>query len=330
MSARFTEVEWIWMDGEFVRWHEAKVHILSLAVQFGSSVFEGVRCYKTPDGPAIFRLNDHLERLFNSCRVYRMEPTYTHAQIVDACAAIVKKNGLETCYMRPSFLRGYGAAGMHPAESPLQLVIPVWPWEVYLGPDALENGVDVCISTWQRPEPNTFPMLAKSAGNYNNAQLIKMEAVINGYAEAIALSPSGMVSEGSGQNMFLVKKGVLMTPPLDGSLLAGITRDTVIALARADGIEVREDPIPREMLYMADEMFFSGTASEITPIRSLDKITIGIGKAGPITKRLQRTFQDVVHGRVEDRWGWLTRINTIGQQAPAAAAAARARETVKA
>ena len=294
------------MDGEFVRWHEAKVHVLSLAVQFGSSVFEGIRCYQTADGPAIFRLHDHLERLFHSARVFRMAPEHSMEQLVDACARTVEQNGLGDCYLRPCVLRGYGAAGMNPVGSPVQTVIPAWPWGTYLGPEALERGVDVCVSSWQRAEPNTFPIATKAAGNYNNAQLIKMEAVANGYAEAIALGPGGLVSEGSGQNLFLVRKGVLVTPVLDGTSLAGITRDTVLAIAEELDIPVREQPVPRETLYMADELFFTGTASEVTPIRSVDRIPIGAGAAGPVTKRIQRRFMEVVRGEVAGRRGWLT------------------------
>jgi branched-chain amino acid aminotransferase len=302
MSGHISEAEWIWMDGEFIRWHEAKVHVLSLAVQFGSSVFEGVRCYKTSRGPAIFRLQDHLERLFHSAKVFRMEPGHTIEALTAACAATVMKNGLEDCYIRPMILRGYGAAGMLPVGSPVQTVIPAWPWGAYLGPDALERGVDVCVSSWQRAEPNTFPIATKAAGNYNNAQLIKMEAVANGYAEAIALGPNGLASEGSGQNLFLVRKGVLITPILDGSSLAGITRDTVISIASELGIPFREQPVPRETLYMADELFFTGTASEVTPIRSVDKIVIGAGVAGPLTRRIQARFLEIVRGGGREEW----------------------------
>jgi branched-chain amino acid aminotransferase len=312
MASKIQEAEWIWMDGEFVRWKDATVHVLALAVQFGSSVFEGMRSYKTPEGPAIFRLHDHIERLFQSCRVYRIDVGMTPGEIEAACRRAVEKNSLAACYIRPCVMRGYGAAGMHPVGSPVHVVIPAWPWATYLGADALENGIDVCVSSWQRAEPNTFPMLAKAAGNYNNAQLIKMEAVTNGYVEAIALGPDGVVSEGSGQNLFIVRKGVLLTPPLDGTNLAGITRDTVVTLARDEGIEVREAVIPREMLYMADELFFTGTASEIAPIRSVDRIVAGSGKVGPITRRLQKRFLDIVHGEERDKWGWLshTRANT--------------------
>jgi len=303
--AKLVEAEWIWMDGEPVKWHEAKIHVLSLAVQFGSSVFEGIRCYKTPNGPAIFRLHDHLERLFNSARVFHMEHAFSLEQLADACASTVERNGLEECYIRPMVLRGYGAAGMSPEGSPVQVVIPAWPWGAYLGPDALEQGVDVGVSSWQRAEPNTFPIAAKAAGNYNNAQLIKQEATANGFAEAIALGTGGLVSEGSGQNVFLVRKGTLITPTVDGTLLSGITRDTVLVLAGELGIPIREQPIPRETLYMADEIFLTGTASEVVPVRSVDRTPVGNGKAGPITRRLQRRYLEVVRGQAPDKWGWL-------------------------
>ena len=315
MSTHITEAQWIWQDGEFVAWHDARVHVLSLAVQFGSSVFEGIRCYATPGGPAIFRLHDHLQRLFDSCRIYRMDPGYSLEELAAACAAAVERNGLDACYIRPMVLRGYGAAGMNPIGSPVQVFIPCWPWGTYLGAEALEQGVDVGVSSWQRMAPNTFPALAKAAGNYNNAQLIKMEATANGYAEGIALSPSGLLSEGSGQNLFLVRRGALITPVLDGTNLTGITRDTVIAIAGDLGIPVREQPVPREALYTADELFFTGTASEITPIRSVDRVTVGAGRAGPVTQRLQRRFMEIVHGEVPDTRGWLSHTRPLATTA---------------
>ena len=325
MSTQMQEAEWIWQDGTFIPWYDAKLHVLSLAVQFGASVFEGVRCYATADGPAIFRLRDHVERLFDSCRVFRMDVGRTVEEVMDACVQAVERNGLDECYIRPMVLRGYGAAGMNPVGSPVHVVIPCWPWGTYLGEEALERGVDVGVSSWQRAEPNTFPIAAKAAGNYNNAQLIKMEAIANGYAEGIALGPGGLVSEGSGQNLFVVRRGVLVTPTLDGTNLAGITRDSVLLLAREMGIPVREQPVPRETLYNADELFFTGTASEIAPIRSVDRITIGSGRAGPITKRLQQRFMDVVHGRATapqgcDGWLAYTR-RPAGRRAEAASPA---------
>jgi branched-chain amino acid aminotransferase len=312
MSGRISESSWIWKDGQVIPWSEANVHLLSLAVQFGSSIFEGIRCYDTPEGPAVFRLQDHLRRLYDSCRIYRMVPPYEQAELEEACTALVEKNGLEACYLRPMVLRGYGDAGMLPVNSPIETYIACWPWGTYLGEKALEEGVDVCVSSWHRAAPNTYPALAKSAGHYNNAQLIKMEAAANGFAEAIALGPGGLVSEGSGQNVFLVRNDTLITPATDGTLLFGITRDTVLTLARELEIPIREQHVPREMLYTADELFFTGTAAEVTPIRSVDRITIGAGRAGPITRTLQQRFMQAVHGRIPDRHRWLTPVRARG------------------
>jgi len=275
-------------------------------MQFGSSIFEGIRCYATPRGPAIFRLREHMTRFLNSAKVYRMEPAYTVDELVQANRALVTKNGVDSCYLRPMILRGFGAAGMVPFESPIEVYLPCWPWGTYLGEGALENGVDVCISTWQRVAPNTIPAMAKVAGNYLGGQLIKMEALANGFAEAIALDTGGRVSEGSGQNVFVVRDGALYTPPVDGSLLPGITRDAVMTLAEDAGIPVHIEAIAREALYMADELFFSGTAAEITPVRSVDRIRIGAGKPGPVTQRMQSAFENVTHGKAPDTHGWLT------------------------
>jgi len=305
MSTGLTGADWIWKDGGFVPWEDAKTHVLSLAVQFGSSVFEGIRCYETQTGPAIFRLGPHIRRLFDSCKVYRMEPTHDEETIAEACREVVRKNGLKDCYIRPMVIRGYGSAGLNPAASPVETYICAWPWGTYLGEGALEKGVDVCVSSWMRAHPNTFPVQAKAAGHYNAAQLMKMEALANGYVEAIAVGPSGLISEGSGQNVFLVRDGSLLTPFLDGTNLTGITRDSVIRIAEDLGIEVREGHIAREALYTADELFFTGTASEVTPIRSVDRITIGEGKAGPVTLAIQRRFMEMVRGRVPDSLGWL-------------------------
>jgi branched-chain amino acid aminotransferase len=302
----FQQAEWIWKDGDFIRWEDARVHVLSLAVQFGSSVFEGIRCYRTPAGPAVFRLREHLRRLADSCRIYRMWPAPTVEDMMEACTATVRRNGLDECYIRPMIMRGYGAAGMAGIGSPIETYIACWPWTAYLGDDALEKGVDVRVSSWHRPAPNTYPAMAKAAGHYNNAQLAKFEAMADGYIEAIALSPSGLVSEGSGQNVFLVRDGALITPLLDGTMLQGVTRDSVLHLAGDLGIPVREHPVPREMLYTADELFFTGTASEITPIRSVDRVPVGAGAVGPVTRALQQRFLGVVRGEVEDERGWLT------------------------
>jgi branched-chain amino acid aminotransferase len=305
------EAEYIWRDGEIIAWRDASVHLLSLAVQFGSSVFEGVRCYSTPRGPAIFRWHDHVRRLLDSCRIYRMEPKWSAAELTVATCDLIVRNRLDSCYIRPMVLRGYGDPGMLPQISPVETYIPCWPWGTYLGDGALENGVDVCVSSWQRPMPNTFPALAKAAGHYNNAQLIKMEAVANGFVEAIALSPGGVVSEGSGQNVFIVRDGIVRTTQVDGTILSGITRASIVTLARELGITVEQGPIPREALYTADEVFFTGTAAEVTPVRSVDRIVVGSGSAGPVTRALQQRFLDVVHGRTDNDHGWLTYVADV-------------------
>jgi branched-chain amino acid aminotransferase len=304
--AQLTATEWIWRDGEFIRWQDATVHVLAHSMQFGSSAFEGIRCYDTPRGPAIFRLEDHLARLLDSCRMYRMDVKYSLDELVAAAVEVVDRNGLESCYVRPMVLRGYGASGMVPVESPVETYIPCWPWGAYLGEDAMEKGVDACVSSWARMQPNTIPAMAKVAGNYLSGQLIKMEALRNGYAEGIALTPDGMISEGSGQNIFIVKNGIIYTPHVNGTLLHGITRNAVITMAGDLGFELREQEMPREMLYTADEIFLSGTATEVAPIRSVDRIEIGNGKRGPITQQIQQRFLDTVHGRIEDTHGWLT------------------------
>jgi branched-chain amino acid aminotransferase len=305
------EARWIWHDGEYVEWQNAKVHLLSLAVQFGSSVFEGVRCYETPRGPAIFRWHEHLRRLYDSAKIYRMEIAQSPDELTGAVAELIERNELTSCYVRPMVLRGYGASGMLPVGCPTETWIACWPWGTYLGEGALENGVDVCVSSWNRPEPNTFPSLAKAAGHYNNAQLIKMDAVANGYVEAIALGPDGLVSEGSGQNLFLVRDGTLYTPGIDGTLLQGITRSSILQIAADLGIRTEQKAIPREALYTADELFFTGTAAEVTPIRSVDRIEVGTGRAGEITMKVQRRFMDVVHGRTSDDHGWLTHVRDV-------------------
>jgi branched-chain amino acid aminotransferase len=306
--SQLTPTDWIWHDGQFIRWSDAKVHVLCHSLQFGSSAFEGIRCYSTPLGPAIFRLEDHLRRLVNSCRIYRMELPYSVDDLVAACCELVERNKLDACYLRPMVLRGYGAAGMVPFESPVEVYLPCWPWGAYLGEGALENGVDACVSSWHRMAPNTIPAMAKIAGNYLSGQLIKMEALANGFGEAIALGPDGMISEGSGQNVFLVSRGTLYTAPVNGTLLSGITRDSVLAIAADMGIDVREQQLPREMLYAADEIFLTGTASEVTPVRSVDRITVGSGRRGPVTQQLQQRFLDIVNGRTEDVHGWLTSV----------------------
>jgi branched-chain amino acid aminotransferase len=309
MSTGLEGADWIWKDGEFIPWDEAKTHILSLAVQFGSSIFEGIRAYETDRGAAIFRLQPHIRRLFDSCRIYRIALDMTMEEMEAACVAAVKRNHLKDCYIRPMVVRGYGSAGLNPAASPVETYICAWPWGTYLGEGALEQGVDVCISSWMRAHPNTFPVQAKAAGHYNAAQLMKMEALANGYVEAIAVGPSGLVSEGSGQNVFLVRDGSLLTPFLDGTNLTGITRDSVMRIAEDLGYEVREGQVAREALYTADELFFTGTASEVTPIRSVDKVPVGEGKAGPVTLSIQERFMKVVKGQHPDTREWLTYVD---------------------
>ncbi len=298
--------EKIWYNGKFINWDDAKIHVMSHVVHYGTSVFEGIRCYKTKKGSAIFRLPEHVKRLFNSAKIYRMVPeNFTYDDIYNACIETVKVNHFEECYIRPVIFRGLGEFGVNPFKSPIETYIITWYWGKYLGPEALEKGVDVQISSWHRFSPDTLPALAKAGANYMNSQLIKMEAVLNGYVEGIALDSYGYVSEGSGENIFVVREGKVYTPPLAASVLPGITRWSIIQLCRDLGIEVHEEMIPREMLYIADEVFFTGTAAEITPIRSIDGITIGEGKRGPITKMLQDEFFAIVTGEKEDRRGWL-------------------------
>jgi branched-chain amino acid aminotransferase len=298
----------IWLNGEFIPWNEAKIHVLSHVVHYGSSVFEGIRCYKTEKGPAVFRLREHFKRMFDSAKIYRMEVPYTIEQLEEATLETIRRNDLESCYIRPVFYRGYGAIGVNPLNSPVDVAIAVWDWGKYLGEEALTHGVDVCVSTWNRPAPNTFPALAKAGGNYLNSQLVKMEAITNGYDEGILLDVNGTVAEGSGENIFLIKDEGVITPPSSTSLLPGITRNAVIVLARELGYKVSKQLIPREALYIADELFFTGTAAEITPIASVDRIPVGAGKRGPVTERIQTALFDILDGKVEDRHNWLTRI----------------------
>lgn len=300
------QTPWIWRNGEFIPWADANVHVLSHAVQYGSAAFEGVRCYETPAGPAIFRLHDHLRRLVNSCRIYRMELPFSASELAAACCQLVERNEMRACYIRPMVVRGYGSASMIPFESPVEVYLPCWPAASYHGDAALESGIDVCVSTWHRVAPNTIPAMAKVAGNYLSSQLAKMEALANGFEEAIALGPDGLVSEGSGHNLFVVQGGTLYTAPVDGTLLPGITRTSIIALAQGAGIPVREQPLPREMLYTADEVFFCGTAAEVTPIRSVDRLPVGSGRPGRLTLQLQRMYLDVARGASPDTHGWLT------------------------
>jgi len=296
----------VWINGRLVPWPEANIHIASHVIHYGSSIFEGFRAYRNPQGTAVFRLDAHIRRLFNSCKIYRMEIPYSPADLGQAVLKTIRINRLESCYVRPIVYRGYGTLGVDPFPNPVDCAILVWEWGQYLGEAALESGVDVKVSTWTRMAANTFPALAKSGANYMNSQLIKMEAKLEGYAEGIALNTRGHVSEGSGENIFLVQDGKLITPPLSSAVLPGITRDCVMTLAREMGLAVAEDTVPREMLYVADEVFMTGSAAEITPVRSVDRILIGSGKRGPTTKRLQEAFFDVVEGRRPDDHRWLT------------------------
>jgi branched-chain amino acid aminotransferase len=298
--------ELIWMNGKLLPWDEARVHVSAHALHYGSSVFEGVRCYKTPQGPAVFRLDAHTERLFNSAKIYWMEMPLTQAELNAAVLATIAANRLDACYIRPLVFRGAGPLGVNPFGSPVDVVVMVWDWGKYLGQEAIEQGVDVCVSSWARMAPNTLPAMAKAGGNYLNSQLVKIEAMKGGFAEGIVLDSSGHVSEGSGENLFAVIKGRLVTPPLVSSILPGITRDTVITLAGHAGIPVEEKALPREALYLADELFFTGTAAEITPIRTVDRQRIGGGSRGPITTTLQQAFFDVIECRAKDEHAWLT------------------------
>jgi len=305
--------DWIWYSGKHVPWDEATVHVGAHAMHYASAVFEGIRCYKTEDGPAVFRLDRHLERLYASAKIFRMPIPYDIAALTEAVISTIQRNELEACYIRPLVFRGVGPLSIDPRPCPVEVIVMVWEWGRYLGAEALEKGVDVRVSSWNRLAPNTLPALAKSAANYMNSQLIKLEALSDGYAEGIALDVDGHVSEGSGENLFVVKDGTLVTPPLASSVLPGITRDAVLTLARQEGIAVREERIPRELLYVADEVFFTGTAAEITPIRSVDHVQVGAGSRGPVTERIQKAFFGVLRGRDADRHGWLTFVHGVGE-----------------
>ena len=307
------KTEKIWHNGRFIKWDDATLHVMSHVVNYGSSVFEGIRCYALPGGPAIFRAQEHMQRLIDSARIYRIEIDFTRDQLVRGMVELVQANGAWPCYIRPIILRGYGEVGVNPLSSPVEVYICNYPWGKYLGSDASE-GVDVCISSWTRIAPNTLPAMSKAGANYMNSQLIKMEAVINGYAEGIALDHNGQVSEGSGENLFVVRNGILQTAPLGNSVLPGITRDSILKIAHDLGVPVVEQVLPRELLYIADEVFFTGTAAEVTPIRSVDKITVGKGKIGPVTKSIQQEFYGIVRGEKADRHNWLTPVPVSAKQ----------------
>jgi branched-chain amino acid aminotransferase len=310
-----TATEKIWHNGKWIKWDDAKLHVLSHVVGYGSAVFEGIRCYETKQGPAIWRLREHMQRLINSGRIYRMEIPYSLDDLCNTATELVRENNLKSCYVKPMVLRGYGEVGVNPLNSPIEVYMACWSWGAYLGPDALAKGVDIGVSSWTRIAPNTLPAMSKAAANYMNSQLIRMEAQFNNYAEGIALDNHGHVSEGSGMNVFLVHDGTLFTPPLATSILPGITRDAIVKIAEDLKIPVKEAVIPREMLYIVDELFFVGTAVEVTPIRSVDHIQIGKGVCGPITKRIQEEFFALTSGNKPDTHNWLTPVN-----APVAAA----------
>jgi branched-chain amino acid aminotransferase len=310
----------IWKDGEFIKWDDARVHVMSHVLHYGSSVFEGIRCYKTKRGPAVFRLKEHMQRLLNSAKIYRMDTGLTRDQLCDAAVQLVARSGLDQCYIRPIIFRSLDesrpAFGVNPFPNPLTCYIGAWDWGKYLGDEAIERGVDVQVSTWNRLSPNSMPAMAKSGANYMNSQLIKMEALLNGFAEGIALDDRGYVSEGSGENIFLIHDGEVVTPPVSSSILPGITRDSVIKICRELGIPVKESEIQRAALYVADELFFTGTAAEVTPIRSVDRITIGEGKCGELTRRIQQVYFEITSAEREAPGQWLTFIG--GESLPAA------------
>src|SRR5688500_17915101 len=315
----------VWRNGEIIDWEDAPIHVMSHVVNYGSSVFEGIRCYNTKRGSAVFRLPEHIQRLMNSAKIYRMDPGFDRDQVVEATVELIRQSGLDECYIRPVILRGLDkekpSFGVNPFGSPIDTYIATWQWGKYLGEEALENGIDVCVSSWTRITSNSMPSMAKAGANYMNSQLIKMEAILGGFTEGIALDDRGMVSEGSGENIFLVNNGKLITPPLGASILPGITRDSVLQIARELGIEVVEAQVQRAALYLADEVFFTGTAAEITPIRSIDRITVGAGKRGPMTEKLQEEFFNVILAKRPAPFGanWLTFVNETEEKKTAGA-----------
>jgi len=324
VSNPFAGVRWIWKNGQLIDFKDATVHVLSHALHYGSGVFEGIRCYNTLQGSAVFRLPEHVRRLENSAKVYRMPIAFTTDELVEACCETIRANELQSCYIRPIAFRGFGnTIGVNPLRNPVEVFIACWSWGKYLGEEA-ESGVDVCVSSWRRISADSMPAVAKATGNYLNAQLIKIEAVTNGYVEGIALDARGFVSEGSGENVFMVQDGVLLTPPLAASVLQGITRDTVVKIARDLGIPVREEQIPRGQLYTCDELFMTGTAAEITPIRSVDRNPVGRGCPGEITRRIMAEFKGIISGEIADRHGWLYPVHSVESRVQAAAAAPQA------
>ncbi|MCK6440773.1 MAG: branched-chain amino acid transaminase [Planctomycetes bacterium] len=298
--------EKVWFDGQFVDWDDATIHVSAHVIHYGSGVFEGIRAYNVDGKANVFRLDEHNRRLHDSAKIYRMDIPFSIDETREAMIETIRVNEFDECYIRPVVFRNAGPMGVYPAKNPVSMFIMVWKWGKYLGPEALEQGVDMAISSWTRNAPNTTPAFAKCSANYASGALIKMDAIANGYSEGIALDVNGLVAEGSGENLFVIRDGVIHTPPIGNSILGGITRDSIITLAREEGIEVRETAMPREFLYIADEIFGVGTAAEVTPIRSLDKIKIGSGKRGPVTAKLQKKYLDVVQGRIADKWGWRT------------------------
>lgn len=296
----------IWMDGEFVNTEDAKINILSHVIHYGTGFFEGVRAYKTEKGTAVFRLKEHTDRLYDSAKIYRTKVPYTKEEFNNAIMEVLKVNNYDSAYIRPLVYRGYNALGVNPFTCPVNCMIAAWRWGKYLGEEAIKKGVSVKVSSWRRLAPDTMPTMAKACGNYLSSQLIKMEALEDGYEEGIALDYNGYVSEGSGENLFLIKDGIIYTPAMNGSALPGITRDSIMKIAKDLGYEIKETGIPREMLYIADEIFFTGTAAEVTPVSKVDRIEIGCGERGPITEKIQTMFFDIVEGRAEDKYGWLT------------------------
>ncbi len=302
--------DYIWFNGEMVAWADANVHVLTHAMHYGTSVFEGIRCYNTPQGPVVFRHREHMERLKNSAKIYRFPINYSVDELMEHCRATLRTNKLESAYIRPlAYVGNVGLGVCPPPNTEMELIIAAFPWGAYLGDEALENGVDAMISSWHRAAPNTIPTAAKAGGNYLSSLLVGGEARRHGYAEGIALNVEGYISEGAGENLFVVRNGIISTPPATGSILPGITRDTIMTLAKELGYEVREENIAREALYLADEVFMTGTAAEIVPVRSVDQITVGVGKRGPVTKVMQEAFFGLFNGTTEDKWGWLDYVN---------------------
>ncbi len=313
----FSEVRLVWRNGELVEFEAARVHVLAHALHYGSGVFEGMRAYDTPEGPAVFRLDEHLRRLAASCKVFRMEIGYTHEELRRAVLATVAANGFRRCYIRPLVFRGLGTIGVNPLESPVEVVVAAWPTrDRYLGAESAERGIDVCVSSWWRPPADSLPATAKAVANYLNSQLVTIEAVTAGYQEGIALDQDGNVAEGSAENLFLVHDGALATPPVASSILAGITRDAILTLAREAGIPVREEPIPRSLLSTCDELFLTGTSVELTPVRSVDRIEVGDGRPGPVTRRLSDRLLAIAKGEVPDLYGWRTPVGEVSSHVP--------------